>query len=373
MQFEIIFAAAGILYAILIACFTIGWYRLPAIWPEGTVSVRFSVVVAVRNEEANIIKLLEALRAQKYPAGLFEVIVVDDFSTDSTPQLVAQRLASGLYNNFRLIRAAEISEKSGKKNAITIGVKHSNYDWIITTDADCVFGRHWLHSFSGFIESQNPEMVIGQVVVTAGDSLFSQLQALEFMSLAGATAGSAAIGRPVMCNGANLAFRSELFERVGGYQGNDQYASGDDMFLLQKFKKNNGAKVLFLKSHGALVYTRPVERRVEFLAQRARWAGKAGGYRDGFTLITAFAVAAINLLIAGGIVLGLVFSANMLLAALLLFVFKAVVDFPLLWGVTGFLRKHDLMWLYPALAMIYPFYVASALATGFIAKPKWKS
>ncbi len=373
MPIDFIFATTGILYAVLIAWFTAGWLKLPVFWPKGNNSVRFSVVIALRNEEKNVSKLLESLRLQNYKEENFEVFLVDDFSTDSTSQLIAQRLATGMYPNFRLISSANFTEKKGKKSALTIGIQHSQFDWIITTDADCIFGRHWLQSFAGFIESENPDMVIGQVVVSAGAGLFSQMQSLEFMSLIGVTAGSAKIGRPVMCNGANLAFRKEMFEMAQGYTGNVQYASGDDVFLLQKFKKLNKAKVLFLKNHGAIVYTRPARRLEEFLAQRSRWAGKAGGYTDGFTLLTGFAVAAMNLLIAAGVVFGTVFSSNLLLAALLLLIFKAFVDFPILLSITSFLRNGRLMWLYPALALVYPFYVTTVLALGFLTKPNWKN
>jgi len=373
MVIEIIFVLAGISYAMLIGWFTAGWLRLPVFWPKGNGSARLSVIIALRNEERNIVKLMESLRWQKYPAEHFEVLIIDDHSTDSTPDLVAQRLASGMYSNFRLIGASDFIEIQGKKNAITLGVRHSQFEWVVTTDADCIMGRHWLQSISDFIESQNPNMVIGQVIIEHRNSLFSQMQALEFMSLSGATAGSAAIGRPIMCNGANLAFRKDLFEKTGGYQGNEHYASGDDMFLLLKFKKLPDAHIAFLKSHGALVYTRATASLKEFFNQRARWAGKASGYRDGFTLATGLVVSATNLLIVAGTIAGLFLSGKYLLAALLLLIFKAAVDLPILYNITGFLRKRELMWLYPALFLVYPFYVIISLGLGLFAKPKWKN
>lgn len=373
MLIEIIFAVSGILYAILILWFTHGWYQLPVFWPGEAHSARFSIVVALRNEEANIVKLLDTLRRQKYCEKKFEVLLVNDFSTDSTPHLITQRLATGMYPNFRLISLADFTDKSGKKSAITIGIQHSEFDWIITTDADCIFGQHWLQSFAGFINSEKPDMVIGPVVVVAEANLFSQMQSLEFMSLSGVTAGSAAVGRAVMCNGANLAFRKELFNKVGGYHDNNRFASGDDMFLLQKFKKLNNTRISYLKSHGAIAYTRPKATLFEFFSQRGRWAGKAHGYHDGFTIFAGSVVAAINLLILSGVIAGFLVSNNLLLTALFLLVFKATADFLLLYSFSAYLQKRELMWLYPALALIYPVYVATALAMGFLIKPKWKS
>jgi poly-beta-1,6-N-acetyl-D-glucosamine synthase len=372
MILPLIFILAAVSYAVLILGFTAGWLHLPVFWHSNNSGVSFSVIIPVRNEQKHILQLLILLRNQHFPNDQYEVIVVDDHSADATSRIVEQKIASGYLSNIRLIKAADINEVKGKKNALALGVEQARFNWIITTDADCNMGRHWLQTISGFIEQQKPDMVIGQVAITPGASLFSQMQALEFMSLSGSSAGAAALGKPIMCSGANLAFRKDQFEKVGGYSGNEQFASGDDMFLLHKFKKLPEAKIAFLKSHGAIVYTRAVSKIMDFFRQRGRWAGKAGGYKDAFTMITAFAVVMINLLIVTGIFGGSLFSKTVLLNALLLLVFKALVDFPLLFSVSGFFRKREMMWLYPALALVYPFYVVFSLFSGIILKPEWK-
>jgi poly-beta-1,6-N-acetyl-D-glucosamine synthase len=373
MILSLIFVIAAVSYAVLILGFTAGWMRLPVFWHSNNSGVSFSVIIPARNEEKHIMPLLILLRNQHFPKDQYEVIVVDDHSSDATARIVEQKIASGYLSNVRLIKAADINGVRGKKNALTIGIEQARFNWIITSDSDCKMGRHWLQAISGFIEQQKPDMVIGQVAITPGASLFSQMQALEFMSLSGSSAGAAALGKPIMCSGANLAFRKDQFERVGGYIGNEQFASGDDMFLLQKFKKLPGVKIAFLKSHGAIVYTRAVSEIRDFFRQRGRWAGKAGGYKDAFTMLTAFAVVMINLLIVTGIFGGSLFSETVLLNALLLLVFKALVDFPLLFSVSGFFEKRDMLWLYPALSIAYPFYVLVSLIAGFSLKPSWKS
>lgn len=370
---SLIFILAAVSYAVLILGFTAGWLRLPVFGHSNNSGVSFTVIVPARNEGKHIMQLLILLRNQQYPKEKFEVIVVDDHSADGTAKIVKQKISSGYLSNVRLLKSADINGVKGKKNALTIGVEQARFNWIVTTDADCIMGRHWLQTISDFIEQQQPDMVIGQVAVTPGESHFSQMQALEFMSLSGTSAGAAALGKPIMCSGANLAFRKDQFEKVGGYSGNEQFVSGDDMFLMHKFKKLPGAKISFLKSHGAIVYTSAVSDIWEFFRQRGRWAGKAGGYTDAFTVLTGLVVVMMNLLVVTGVIGGSLFSKTVLLNALLLLVLKAMVDFPLLYSLTGYFRKRELMWLFPALSLIYPLYLAASLFSGFFFKPAWKA
>jgi len=373
MTTALVFAVFALLYAALIVWFTYGWWSLSAFLNKDSQEVSFSVIIPARNEARHIMQLLILLRNQHYPKAKHEVIVVDDHSSDATASIVERKIASGFLTNVRLLKADQLNGKAGKKNALALGIENAANPWIVTVDADCIMGRHWLETLAGFVEQQQPDMILGQVAVVPGRTLFSQLQSLEFMSLTGTAAGAAAIGKPIMCSGANMAFRRDYFEKVGGYNGNEMYASGDDVFLLHKFKKLQGTRISFLKSHGGLVYTRASASLKEFLGQRGRWAGKAGGYRDTFTMVTGLLVAALNLLLTTGIVLGLLFSGQVLLTTLLVLILKAVIDFPIVFSVSGFLRQRELMWLYPALSLIYPFYVTASLFSGFFLKPSWKA
>ena len=368
----LIAVALALFYSILVLAFTSGWRRLPVFWPKDHSNIHFSVIIPVRNEEEHILQLLISLRKQHYPKNQYEVIVVDDHSTDATSSIIERKILSGFLRNVRLIKATDLNSGRGKKHALAAGIAQAGHEWIITTDADCIAGSHWLQSLAGFIEVENPSMIIGPVSIAPGKTLFSQMQALEFMSLTGSTAGAAAIGKPVMCNGANLAFRKNLFEKVGGYKGNEQLSSGDDIFLLHKFKKIPQAKITFLKSHGASILTSPMVSMRDLFLQRGRWAGKALSYKDGFTIITGAVVGLLNVGIALGLIAGLFVSQTLMLFSLLLLVFKALVDLPLLLSVSAYYQRRELMWLYPALALVYPFYVTTSLFSGFLLKSGWK-
>jgi len=371
MMIIVLFMFFGIAYAILIGLFISGWLKLPVFWATHKARVKLSVIVPVKNEAGNLKALLEALNFQKYPKEFFEVIIVNDHSTDSGLSVVQSEISRGTFPNLRLIDSASYGASAGKKYALELGISHARFDYIVTTDADCIMGRHWLETIACFIEKELPDMVIGPVSMIPGKTLFSQMQVLEFMSLTGTTIGAAALGLPIMCNGANLVFRKELFEKAGGYSGNHRYASGDDMFLLQKFKKMQGINIRPMKSHGAMVFTKPEVTLAGFLQQRGRWSGKFPGFQDAFIVLSGLLAGCTSILIVAGFLAGLHASAAFE-AAIFLLIFKSMVDFALLWSVSGFLGKRQLLLLFPALAVIYPLYVVVAIGKGVFTATGWK-
>jgi len=371
MIFIALFVIFGITYAILIGLLTSGWLKLPVFWHTTQTNVKLSVVVPIKNEERNLARLLDALNLQKYPWELFEVIIVNDHSTDSGTSVVQSKVSSGTFPNLSLIESASHGAPPGKKHALELGIGQARFDYVVTMDADCIMGRHWLQTIASFIDQEAPDMIIGPVTMIPENSFISQMQALEFMSLTGSTVGAAALGHPIMCNGANLVFKKEIFLKAQGYTGNHRFASGDDIFLLHKFKKFEGIKIKTLKSLGAMVFAKTELTLSGFLKQRGRWSGKFHGYDDSVTILSGVLVAGVNLLIAGGILAG-VFNSEIFSAALILLFFKCIMDFPLMWLVAGFLGKRHLLWLYPALSLVYPFYVVAAIAKGLFCKSDWK-
>ena len=144
------------------------------------------------------------------------------------------------------------SAMSGKKGALDKGIESAVGEIVITTDADCTMGEKWLHSLASAFIQNSPEMVIGPVDIEADKSLFSAFQSLEYMSITGVTAGAAVWGIPVMCSGANLAFRREAYSALKNKLSGGNYQSGDDVFLMITLKKVYPDKIIFLKDREAL-------------------------------------------------------------------------------------------------------------------------
>ena len=135
-----------------------------------------------------------------------------------------------------------ISEGKGKKAAISQALHKAKNHLIIVTDADCILNTLWIENIVAFYQKTKSKMILAPVLLTPSNTLFEKMQVLEHLSLMGSTAGSAAIGFPVMCNGANMAYEREAALEVEKLRHDFNIPSGDDMFLLEQFVKNYGYK-----------------------------------------------------------------------------------------------------------------------------------
>ena len=200
------------------------------------------------------------------------------------------------------------------------------------------------------------------------------MQVLEHLSLIGSTAGSAAIGFPVMCNGANMAYERKSALEVEKLRKDFDIPSGDDMFLLEQFVKNYGHEnVKFLLSKSAIVKTKTCKTVKDFFRQRRRWVSKTKSYTSWKVILTALVVLFFNLSIIS------LFVSAFFIPALwsiyfLLTLLKFLVDFPLLKNITNFMNQGSLLkWTLP-LEFIYPFYAVFTALSGtiFTKIKKWK-
>ncbi|HQQ98233.1 MAG TPA: glycosyltransferase [Cyclobacteriaceae bacterium] len=259
-------------YCLLLMAFLFGWSesRFQVAPLEGATMSCISVIVPFRNEAQNLPVLIKSLSKLVYVIHNYEVILVDDHSTDGS-RAVAERLARD-GRNIRLICLPE--GVAGKKQALLAGIQASAFDIIATTDSDCQFHEQWLWQVSTYFERAETQLLVGPVKLDAGKSILSRLQAMEFTSLAASTAAAIGIGHPILCNGANLAFRKRAFFEVGGYEGNMNIPSGDDEFLLHKMMKHYRRGVVYLNAPEGVVTSNPVGSLKEFIGQRVRWAGK---------------------------------------------------------------------------------------------------
>ncbi|HEU0065219.1 MAG TPA: glycosyltransferase, partial [Flavisolibacter sp.] len=269
-----------ILYTCLIFYYWYGWTALKNPTYHPGVKEFISIIIPVRNEENNIEALLESLKNQTYPASLFEIILVDDFSTDQTATLI---------NNYRLDNSILIqpadNNNSSKKKAIAAGIQIARGKLIVTTDADCRPFPTWLDNLNTFYSVSNVEFIAAPVKMDYNNKLIEIFQALDFLTLQGITGASAYYNIHVMCNGANMAYSRKAFQEVNGYEGVDTIASGDDMFLMHKIKTKFPGKTGFIKSKDAIVSTNAIPRLTGFFSQRKRWASKAFVLKDSNLII----------------------------------------------------------------------------------------
>jgi cellulose synthase/poly-beta-1,6-N-acetylglucosamine synthase-like glycosyltransferase len=278
-------------YALLIGFYYRHWKRLGDFYPEVPSGVFVSVIIAARNEEATLPLLVQDLQRQTHPAHLFEVVIVDDFSTDGTAQL-----QNTLPTNFRMLHPDGLPEHSSKKKAITKGVAEARGELLLITDADCRVGPNWIATVASFYETNSAVFIAAPVTYNGQNTLVEWLQVLDFITLQGITAASVSARFHTMCNGANLAYTKKAFNSVDGFAGIDQLPTGDDMLLMHKIWKKDPAAVYYLKSKEALVSTAPMRTWKEFLTQRRRWASKTLVYDDYRIIAVLGFVLVLNLL-----------------------------------------------------------------------------
>jgi len=359
-------------YVLLLFHYRKSWQSIPDfIIPEHTASRNntfISVIVAARNEEKNIGNLIVAIKKQNYPSHLFELIIVDDHSTDKTADVIKPFLN----NQIRLIplHLADKATDAYKKAAIDTGIKISKGDLIITTDADCTMPEKWLSTIAAFYEQHHPKMIVMPVVIKNNHSFLGLFQTLDFMSLQGIT--GAAVHKKIhgMCNGANLAYTRKVYDEVNGFKGIDHIASGDDMLLMHKIAKNYKNELLFLKSKNVIVETQPETKIIGFINQRIRWASKADKYEDKSLFPVLLLVYLVNLLMAILFFICMFFNfefsiLNFYFSFFLLLTIKTATELYFLTSVSRFFGYTKLLLWFP---FFQPFHILYTVVAGWMGK-----
>ena len=362
----------GIIYVLIISIYTYGWFRLKTYKPPDiTLKTQVSIIIPARNEEKNITNLLADLVKQDFSKDLFEIIVIDDNSSDQTVNIVNSFISSHPEHKIQLIKISEEELfMAYKKKAISLAIEKSRGDLIVTTDADCRLSEKWLKSIVSFYESEKPGMIVGPVSFHNEKSFFEKMQTLEFLSFIAITGGAIKIGNPIMCNGANLAYEKKVFYDVGGF-GSDEFSSGDDVFLMLKIKKHFGNKsVRFLKNYNAFVFTEAKKTLRDFINQRTRWASKNKGY-DFKILFISVTVYMINLLLLTGLVLS-IFYPFLFKIVVFSFLIKLIIDIPILIGIGSFIKRSRMFIFSLPLVLIYPVYIILTGALGIVGNYQWK-
>lgn len=361
----------GLIYSWLILSFTRNWFVLPQfsipISPsKGQTTTKFSVLIPYRNEERNIIHIIEDLEAQYYDLAYFEVILIDDESTDKSTLLAREALELSKLN-YQLLRS-----KGGKKKALKAGLLHASGEFVLTLDADVRIGNQHLNSFHYFYKKTNAHLIAGPVSFISQGGLFSRLLSLEFISLTTTSAASMRMGRPIMVNGANLGYKRNIGLEFQDLVFESRIPSGDDQFLMEAIENKYGNKsIVYLKSRDAIAKTAPPESLNAFINQRIRWASKAPSYQSKFSKWVAILVFLFSLSFIFSI--GYSLYIKSLTPVLFLFILKFIVDLPILVSGAKFYHQTHLLIYYPITQLIHPWYVVVIAILSLFKKYTWKS
>ncbi|MFY0625740.1 MAG: glycosyltransferase [Reichenbachiella sp.] len=350
----------GLGYVLIIFRFLWSWQRIE-IPQEKAPITQISVIIPVRNEQEYIKKTLESILVNNYPISLLEIIVVDDHSSDLTKDRVLEVES----NTVKYLSLPD--EQFGKKAAITHGVGIANGEYIICTDGDTVVSDGWLHSHENAFQLGH-KMAFGSVKYQ-GEGCVVDLLSLELSSLIGIGAAMLNLGHASMINGCNYSFSKKAFEKVNGFQGNENFATGDDEFLLKKIKNKFPSEVIFLKSKKAMVMTTPVSNMNEFYQQRKRWASKWKHHKGLVSKVLPLFI----FLFYSIFYLGLIniFSKDSMVATIVLFL-KITADFVFIKSVRSFYHLQTAILPFLVLQIIYPFYAVFFGVASNFGKYGWK-
>jgi glycosyltransferase involved in cell wall biosynthesis len=231
-----------------------------------------SVVVAARDEEANLPNLLDALERQTHPD--FEVIVVDDASTDGTAGLVHERGP-----RFRVVQIARPTDPR-KKHALTRGIEEASHELLAFTDADCRPRPTWLEQLARRHASSGEEVVlIGYSPFSDSPGLLNRIARYETFVTGFLTAAAAGLGRPYMAVGRNISYPRRIFDSIGGFAHSLQSLSGDDDLFVQEVHRQRVAAVRHLFDPGSIVETNAPATWRGWLHQKRRHTS-AGRFYD---------------------------------------------------------------------------------------------
>ena len=363
-------------YSALLVYYRKSWGSIPDFKVEANskLSTKISIIIPARNEEENIGYCLQSIIEQSYPAHLFEVLVVDDHSTDKTAAIIKSYAS----NNVKLISlkdylsANEIN--SYKKKAIEISIQQSNGELIVTSDADCIFPKNWLATIASFYESKRPAFIVMPVLISYGKKMIEVFQSLDFMTLQGITGASVHKKFHSMCNGANLAYTKEAFIAVNGFKGIDNIASGDDMLLMHKIYNQFPNNIEYLKSREVIVTTNPVSTIQQFFNQRIRWASKADQFDDKRIFIVLIIVYFLNVLMMVLPIVALISNRSISIINIQLSMFnfyasllliKTIFELFFLYPVAKFFNQTKLLWWFP---IAQPFHIVYTVIAGWLGK-----
>ncbi|MFQ6616254.1 MAG: glycosyltransferase [Fidelibacterota bacterium] len=256
------------LYAFAVLFFATGLLGKASRGNSGSPTV--TVVIPAKNEKDHMERILTEVTHQTYPGEKTEIIIVDDESTDITPNI--GRAFADRYDHVRLLSTEGLASRLRfKKRPLDLGIREATGEIILLTDADCHVSSTWIETMVSYFQP-DVGMVIGHSETRPVHSQFERIQALDFLLLMAAARGAARWNQPFGCTGQNLAYRKEVYEDVGGFSRFARAVGGDDTLLLQQVKHRSPWRIVFATDPASVVSSPPVSSLRQYLSQRLRWA-----------------------------------------------------------------------------------------------------
>jgi len=320
------------------------------------INYKVSVVVAFRNEEKNLPKLINELSAQSF--FNLEFILNNDHSEDNSLEIAKKQTE----NDKRFKITSLPSNEYGKKNAIQNGNSLVTGDYVLYTDADCSVQPSWVEKTVLYMINNQLDFCSGTVCVSNTKSLIEKLQAVEFSQLVGIGHFLIYFKMPVICNGANMAINKKLV----GAPLKSNISSGDDVFLLHYACKNK-MRIGYITDIETKVTTSAMPTFSTWLSQRIRWAGKSFSYKSAIAWIVSGFVVLVQILL----ILSLFICDFYVVTAI--WIFKIIVELLFFRRIATQQKIQKNIFVEILLGIIYPFFaVLVGVCAIFYSGTTWK-
>lgn len=337
---------------------------------RNTNKLSVSVIVPARNEEKNLSSCLESLLNQSYPKDLYEIIVVDDESDDSTATIVKnfqQRNTNVILKSTSGIETKLLS----KVNALNCGLKEASNNIIFITDADCIAPFHWIEEIVSMF-TNNVGLICGFSAILDKDekSIWIKFQAIENIIFLSLCAGGINTKLVIGATGQNMAFKKDEFLKFGGFEIMEDISAGDDVILLNNWTDLSKTAIKFFTSPGSIIKVKPIRNLKDLFNQHKRWLSVAPKLS---VKIKAFylTITTLNLLIIIGLIL-LFFSQKVLIVLTLALIMKFTVELSIAFKGLSFYKRFDLLpyyFFYELIQILFLF--VTGLAATFT-RVSWK-
>lgn len=245
--------------------------------------VNISIIIAARNEAENVDRLIDSMKNLNYPVELFEVIIVDDNSSDETFEILKTK--TEYLKNFSVLEFKSIG-KTGKREALNFGISKSNYSNILVTDADCSPQNNWLKSFAKKFQ-QGYHLLFGIAPFYQRNNFVNRISCFENLRGSILSFSMASLGLPYTAAARNFGFSKKTFESLGGYSRTKDTISGDDDLLLREAIKNR-MKIGVVNETDSCVYSETKKTFKEYFRQRARHTQTSFHYLKRHQIILGF-------------------------------------------------------------------------------------
>lgn len=332
-----------------------------------TTNYKYSIIIPVRNEEKVIRACIDSILSNlDFDFNRLEIIVVDDFSTDDTKDIVGS-IAHPAITLVSLEDYVKTEINAYKKAAVSVGQEKSTGDYIIQIDGDVVVSNFYLKTVDDFVSRSKAPFIAAPVLFSSNGSVFENFQALDFLGMMAVTQSGIHSGYWHMANGANMIYKKADFS----FDLNDG-ASGDDVFAIQTIARSKASEIMYLKSISAAVTTAPPKDLKSFVSQRLRWATKNKNMRFSMMLMMGIPFGNAILMIIH-LPLMLVWGKVAAMAFLAHYIFKSMTDYILLSTMADFYKKEKILKSFIPASFIHTWYISTiGLLSLFKKKYNWK-